>query len=132
MKIKTNFVLLLQYNQAWYHSKWEAEISLKAEKFEKQYKVSENGYIEVIVNVSSLENSTNRGSDILLMKKLQTYYTKLPAPSPSDVIKNKNSDWIRELHRVIWLDKNAVKWYRITSLIRFFTGFITRIRCHIT
>ena len=58
------------------------------------------GYIEVFLSVSSLTNSTNRGSDILLVKKLRTYHTKLPALSPFDVIKNKNSDWIRELHRV--------------------------------
>ena len=53
--------------------------------------------------------------------------------SPSDVIKNKNIDWIRELHRVIWLDKNAVKTevisYHFTDKI-FFHGFIARISCH--
>ena len=49
-------------------------------------------YIEVLLSVPSLENSTNRGSDVLLVKKLQTYHTKLPALSPSDDIKNKNSD----------------------------------------
>ena len=46
-----------------------------------------------------------------MIKKVKNF----PALSFSDVIKNKNSDRIKELHRVIWLDKNAVKW----SVCRF-------------
>ena len=34
------------------------------------------------------------------MQKLLTYHAKLPMLS-SDAIKNKNGDWIRELHQVI-------------------------------
>ena len=121
--MKTNFVLFMEYDRAWYESKWPEEISSKLKSLKKQYKVDEkwvsNSYIEVFLSVSSLENSTNRGSDILFDKKSQTYHTKLPALSPFEVIQNKNSDWIKELHRVIWLDKNAVKWYRFTSLIQF-------------
>ena len=63
--------------------------------------MSENSYIEVSLSVSSVENSTNRESDILLVEKVRTYHTKLPALSPPDFVKNKNSDWIRELHPVI-------------------------------
>ena len=64
-------------------------------------------------SISSLENSRDRGSNILLQKILQTYHAKLPALSLSDVIKSNNIDWIRELPGIIWLDKNTVKWYRI-------------------
>ena len=85
----------MEYDKAWYESKWQEEISLKAEKFEKkQYKVEEkwvkSGYIEVFLSVSSLENSTNRGSDILLVKKIANLPYK--TLSPSDLIKYKNSD----------------------------------------
>ena len=75
----------MEYDKAWYESKWQEEISLKAENNEKRIEIEEkwvkNGYIDMFLSVCSLENSTNQGSgsDILFVRRLQIYHTKLPA-----------------------------------------------------
>ena len=48
----------------------------------------------------------------------------LRALSPSDAIEKKNSDWISEIHRVIWLDKNAMKWYWYDFSSRLYHTYI--------
>ena len=67
------FVLFLEYDKAWYESKWQENISLKTDKF---------------------ENKIQSWGEMSHQKQEQY--------------------WIRLLYRVIWLDKNATKWYIVS------------------